>query len=190
MIEEIEKLIKKYSHHKVEDLGTYKPGFLAINIKKYYLNNGATIIRDTLIKPTKRAAIIIPKTINNTYIMVVQPRVATKRGVTVEFPAGLIEDNENIIEGVKRELLEETGYTCSNVKMQTEYYQDTATTSSTLAILSADHCQKVQEQKLDNDEFITYIEVTLKDIEELINKNYIVDGNTMLAVALIKLKNL
>ena len=187
-LKNIKKIIQKYQYHNVENLKTIKPNFLTLNIKKYYLNNGQTIIRDTLIKPTMKAAMIIPETTNNTYLMVIQPRVATKHGVTIEFPAGLINDNEDIVTGIKRELLEETGYEAHNIVKLTEYYQDTATTSSTLTLLKANNCQKIKEQKLDKDEFITYIELTMEEIDELIKEKYIVDGNSLFGITLIKNK--
>lgn len=190
MINKIKECEELYKIIKTDDLGTFKANFLSINTSKYYLNNNHTIIRDNLIKPCFKAAMIIPKISDDKYLMVIQPRVATLKGITVEFPAGLINDDETIIDGVKRELLEETGYSCEHPKLLIEYYQDTAVSPATISLVMADNCHKIKEQKLDEDEFVTYIEVSLDDIYTLIKEKYIVDGNTLLCYEFIKNKEI
>ena len=186
MIEKIKKIMNNYNYIREEEIATTKADFLTICTKRYYFKGGQYITRDTIIKPTKRAAMIIPKTTDNKYVMVIQPRVATEDGVTIEFPAGLINDNEKIIDGIKRELLEETGYQCENVKVLANYYQDCASICSKITIVSANNCYKISEQNLDEDELLTFVEVTYEDIKQLIDEKMIVDVNTLYCFELIK----
>lgn len=184
-MKDILKYIDLYKINKTEEISTTKGSFLKIVTRKYHLNNNETIIRDTLERPCNKAAMIIPKTINNKYLMVIQPRVCTKRGVTVEFPAGLIDNDEDVIAGIKRELIEETGYDCDNIQILREYYQDPGASDMMLSLTLANNCQKVTEQKLDDDEWISFIELTFDEILELVNNNYIVDGNTLFCIEIL-----
>jgi ADP-ribose pyrophosphatase len=180
------KAIDKFKVNKIENINTISSDFLSINTSKYYLNNGEIITRDLVIKPLKDAAMVIPKTIDNKYLMVIQPRIATKNGVAIEFPAGYIEENENAIDGIKRELVEETGYESNHIEILREYYPDIGACSSMVTLAIADNCKKVADQHLDSDEFIEYIEVTFEEIEELLQNKYIVDGNTILAIEILR----
>ena len=186
MIEHIKELAKMYEVTKEEKVDSIKAAFLAIETNKYYLSNGEVITRDVLIKPVDRAAIIIPRTEDGKYVMVMQTRVATKNKVAVEFPAGLIENDEDIVKGMKRELKEETGYETDKVDLLMEYYSDTGATKTTVTLGFADNCKKVSNQKLDEDEFVSFFEVTVEEMEELIKEGLIVDGNTMFSIELIK----
>ena len=189
MYEKIEKAIEQFKIIKVENINIVTSDFLSVNTSKYYLNNGEVITRDLVVKPLGDAAMVIPRTKDNRYVMVIQPRIATKRGITIEFPAGFIEDKEDVLTGMKRELEEETGYTSNQLEILREYYPDIGACSSMVTLAIAYNCEKVQEQKLDNDEFIEYIELTLNEIEELIDKKYIVDCNSLLAIEIIKNMN-
>ena len=186
MLDQIREAKKLYQVKKVEKVDVVKAAFLAIETNKYYLNNGMEMTRDILIKPVNRAAIIIPRTKDGKYVMVMQTRVATENKVTMEFPAGLIEDDEDMIDGMKRELLEETGYESNDVKTLMEYYSDTGSTQTTVTLGFADNCVKVSDQHLDEDEFISFFEVTIEEMDELVKEGLIVDGNTMFSMELIR----
>ena len=189
MIEKIDKVIEYFKTNEIENISTIKSDFLSINTSKYHLNNGETITRDLVVKPLKDAAMVIPKTIDNKYLMVIQPRVSTKKGVAIEFPAGYIEEGEDVIKGVERELEEETGYSSNQLEILREYYPDIGACCSMIYLCIAYECKKVREQHLDNSEYIEYIEVTLEELLELVEKKYIVDGNTLLAIEIIKNMN-
>lgn len=189
MINEIIKCAEQYKTKEVNKKYVVNSNFLKIENSDYILNNGIIINRDILIKPSLKAVMVIPKTVNNKYLIVVQPRVATKLGFSIEFPAGLVENDEEYVSAIKRELKEETGYTSNDIEIIKEYYQDTASSRATITIAKAINCNKISNQHLDADEFISFFEITLDELIELSNKGLICDGNTLYGIEILKQLN-
>lgn len=182
MTEKILDIMNQYKIEKSIVIGEKQGSWLKLRTSEFILNNGELLRRDIIIKPQTDAIIVIPKTINNKYLMVVQPRPSTENGVTIEFPAGYVEVGEDIIAGAKRELLEETGYDCKNIEIIKNYYQDVACSTAKITLLIADGCEKVAEQNLDESEMITFIEVTHEELMELFDNNIIIDNNSILGI--------
>lgn len=87
------------------------------------------------------------------------------RDVLWEFPGGVVEDEEDPLEGARRELLEETGYAASQMIEIARLYPNPALQTNTLYGYLALDAEKVSEQVLDAGEDI---EVHLVPLEELI----------------------
>lgn len=85
--------------------------------------------------------------------------------VLLEFPGGVVEDGEDPLEGIKRELLEETGYTAPNIIPLGNLYPNPALQSNTQYCFLALDAEKAGEQNLDAGEDI---EVHLVPLEELV----------------------
>lgn len=182
MTDKILQLMNQYKINESVMIKDPQGNWLTVSVLKYTLNNGKSIQRDILTKPHLDAIIVIPKTIDNKYLMVIQPRPATKSGVTIEFPAGYVEENENIIDGAKRELLEETGYDCKNIEIVNSYYQDVACSNAKITLLVAEGCKKVAKQNLDESEMITFVELTYDELIDIFNNKLIVDANSILGI--------
>ena len=82
-----------------------------------------------------------------------------------EFPGGVVEDGEDPMEGVKRELLEETGYAASNLVQVGKFYPNPALQTNSMYCFLALDVEKVAEQHLDGGEDI---EVHLVPLDELL----------------------
>jgi len=82
-----------------------------------------------------------------------------------EIPGGVVEDNEVPTEGVKRELLEETGYAASNVVQVGKFYPNPALQTNTMYCFLALDVEKAGEQHLDDGE---QIEVHLVPLDEVL----------------------
>ena len=83
----------------------------------------------------------------------------------LEFPGGVVEDGEAPVEGAKRELLEETGYTASEWIQVGALYPNPALQTNTLHCFLALDAEKVSGQSLDAGEDI---EVHLMPLDELV----------------------
>ncbi len=156
------------------------PTFLSIQKAYYKLNNGKVIPREKLVKngTDGSAAIVLPVTVDNNTILVVQPRVNTKETVGIELPAGYIEPSEEPLSAAIRELTEETGYIPEKMHLLDSYYQDQGCMSAYNYSYLALDCKKVKDQQLDKYEFIKYFECKYEEVLELVELGYIKDINS------------
>lgn len=155
--------------------------FLTVENYDYVLNNRRIISREKIMKNGSdgSSAIILPVTKENNCLLVVQPRNNTKEGVSVEFPAGYIEKNEEAIECARRELEEETGYVPEELELLSSFYQDQGCSSAYNYSYLALNCEKVKDQNLDQDEIIKYFECSFDEVIELEQLGYIKDINSL-----------
>lgn len=159
--------------------------FLQSEAYSFKLNNGLIIPREKLLKGNNdgSAAIIMPITVNNEILTVIEPRVFTDLTVGVGFPAGYIEQGEEPYIGALRELREETGYVTDDIFEIDSFYQDEGISSALNRIYLANNCIKKYEQKLDKDEIVRYMLFTYEELLELEKMGYIRGCNTKLALA-------
>lgn len=164
---------------KQEEVGT----FIQSERFQCTLNNGKIITREKLLKGggNGSAAVILPMSKENV-ILVVEPRVFSKRTVGIGLPAGYIEKGEEASVAALRELKEEIGCIPKQLLSLGGFYQDMGCSEAFNECFLALDCQKVSEQQLDKDEYIEYFECTFEEMVELIDKNYIQDCNSLIAV--------
>jgi 8-oxo-dGTP pyrophosphatase MutT (NUDIX family) len=87
------------------------------------------------------------------------------QAVVWEFPGGVVDDGENPLEGARRELLEETGYTTSKLIEVGKFYPNPALQTNLMYGYLAYDAEETDVQKLDDAEDI---EVHLVPLDELI----------------------
>ena len=113
------------------------------------------------------AAIIIPITNDNNFIMIKEPR--TPIGKTVlAFPAGIIENGETEEEGAIRELEEETGYKARKIKKLRQVYPAMGYSNEKVVIFLAKDLIKTQRH-LDEKEDIEIIEVLKEELKQMLD---------------------
>ena len=186
-LDELNSYIEELKVIKRELVGEDNKGYIKVRHYNFLLNNNIVIVRDKIIKGngSGSAVVTLPVTKKNEVLLVVQPRVV-REGVLVELPAGYIEDNENPIESIKRELLEETGYTSNNIKHLSSYYQDQGCSDAyNYAYLALD-CEKIKEQSLNKDEFIRYFLCDYSEALERVDIGYIKDIQSKYTLELSK----
>ena len=179
-INEIDKYIEYFK--TIEKSEPFESeGFITVKNYEIKLNSGKTIHREQIYKSGREgnSVTVLPVTKDNHVILVIEPRVFTKRTVGVEAPAGYVEDGEKASEAAERELLEETGFKAKELIQLREYYCDMGSFAGLTSSFIAKDCEKISEQKLDSDEFIAIIECTIDEAKELINMQYIKDINTI-----------
>ena len=123
---------------------------------------------------------------NNKIIMVKQFRYPHKE--VLEIPAGIINKNETPLNCAKRELLEETGYSATELKYLTRYYPLLGYDSMYIDCFVATKFKKVSEQKLDDNEFITVEKIPIKKVISMIKSGKIIDSKTICSVMIYAAK--
>ena len=109
-------------------------------------------------------AIVIALTKEQEVVLIRQYRHGIQ-GVVWEFPGGVVEDGEDPLDGVRRELLEETGYSVSKLIEVGKYYPNPALQTNSMYCFLAFDAEKVSEQTLDE---VEEIEVQLLPLTELV----------------------
>jgi ADP-ribose pyrophosphatase len=144
---------------KVLETSYIRPRF---RIDKCELSNGNLL--DATILEFHSWANVVALTKNGEVVLVKQYRHGVCEA-SLEFPGGVVEDDEDPIEGAKRELLEETGYSASILIQVGQLYPNPALQTNTLHCFLTLDAEKVGEQNLDAGEDI---EVHLVPLDELI----------------------
>ena len=93
--------------------------------------------------------------------------------VSLEIPGGVIEADENPEEGMRRELLEETGYHFNNMEPLCVIYANPSTANNKTFCYLATDGVKVQEQALDDHEELIIEEYTVEGVKQLLAENKI-----------------
>jgi ADP-ribose pyrophosphatase len=133
-----------------------------LQIDKCELANGNLL--DATIFEFRSWANIVALTRNGDVVLVKQYRHGICQAL-VEFPGGVVDDDEDPMAGARRELLEETGYTSSNIIEIGKIYPNPALQTNTLHCFLALDAEKISRQNLDAGEDI---EVLLIPLDELI----------------------
>jgi len=133
-----------------------------VRIDTCELPNGKTF--EPMIFEFRRWANVFAFTEKNEVVMIRQYRHGVQE-ILWEFPGGIVEDGELVEDGARRELLEETGCTASNLIEVGRINPNPANHTNTLYAFLATGAKLVQEQHLDEAE---EIEVHLLPLEEVI----------------------
>lgn len=117
------------------------------------------------------AAIIMPITDNNEFIMIKEPRTPIGKNV-LAFPAGMIEEGEKPEDGARRELEEETGYRAGNLKKLREVYPAIGYSNEQTIIFLATNLVKT-ERHLDETEDIEVLKIPIEEVKKMLESGEI-----------------
>ena len=111
--------------------------------------------------------------------------------VSLEIPGGVIDEGEEPLQAIKRELLEETGHAFDNFEPLCTIYANPSTANNQTFCYLAKGGKKVQAQHLDEQEDIIVESYSVSEVENLLSENKIKQALhcTGLFYALQKLKN-
>jgi len=187
-----DKIDKVYEDFKTINLEEVTVGDKYIDVKTFKVTtkDGKEFYRDKIIKNNDcgSSVSVLPVLENGNVLLLIEPRVFTKRTVEINVPGGYINKGESTLEAAKRELEEETALKSDNIIKVVDYYTDLGNSdyiSSTYIALDA---KRTGETHFDSDEFVEEIEVTIDELNELIESGEIMD--TPLIVAFVKLKEM
>ncbi len=105
-----------------------------------------------------------------------------------EFPMGGVDKQEQIEVAAKRELLEETGYTCRECTEIGRFLVGAGHTDQRGIVCVAYDIQKTQEQELESAELIEAKLIPITNFEKMITEGTIIDGPTLSSWQLYKQK--
>ena len=102
--------------------------------------------------------------------------------ITLEIPAGKLDSkDEDPLEAAKRELREETGAVAHKYTFLGRFYPTPAYSDEVIYMYLAEGI-RFEEQSLDDDEFLTFDTVPIKDLADEIISGNVPDGKTQAAV--------
>jgi ADP-ribose pyrophosphatase len=116
--------------------------------------------------------IVIPLTDDGRVVLVEQFRHAVQR-VSLEFPAGVVEDGEPPVEAALRELEEETGYCAGSATLVGEFDPDPAIQSNAVQVVVAEACTAAGRRHQDSGEDVAVRMVGVDEVAGLIERGEI-----------------
>ena len=153
----------------LESTYLHKEPWLTVRKDKCELPNG-TIIPSFYVTEYDEWANAFALTKDGKVVMVRQYRHGIGT-VETELPGGVVEEGENMQEGVERELLEETGYRFEKVEYLGKICANPSTTNNFMHMFLATGGEKVSEQDLDEVEDVEVILMTIDEVKQLIKEN-------------------
>jgi len=133
---------------------------------------GGTIKDDYYVLEYPNWVNAIALTESNKIILVRQYRHAADI-ISLEVPGGVIDGDEEPEFAIKRELLEETGYSFKTCKLVAELYPNPATANNRTFTYVLTGGIKTHEQHLDEHEILNVEEYTIEEVRRLIKDNKI-----------------
>jgi len=112
---------------------------------------------------------VLPVTKDGQAVLIRQYRHGVQ-DVMWEIPGGIVEDDEDPLEGVKREMLEETGYASPKIVQVGRLYPNPAFQTNTMYCFLALDAEKVAGQQLDGAEEIEVHLVPLDQVFPMIQR--------------------
>lgn len=172
LFDKIHTLYDKVKGNLVKSELLFNGDFLQVLREIYELPDKRIVKKEKVIKNNgKNSVIVIALTCDGRYIITFQNRI--KDHILAEFPSGYIENNEDVIDASKRELMEETGYESDDMFILDEVFSSPGIDNSKTYIVVANNCVKVADPCKDGTELVDY---------ELFNSNelkYMIQNNIM-----------
>lgn len=156
----------------------YKGKIIEVDVDEVQLPNGKTSKRE-IVNHTGAVA-VCALTKENKVVFVKQYRKPIEQ-VLLEIPAGKLEKGEEPKSAALRELEEETGYKANSLELIADIYTSPGFANEKIVIYFTDDLVK-GEVHLDPDEFVEQVELSLDEINDLVQNHKIEDAKTLIAL--------
>jgi ADP-ribose pyrophosphatase len=150
---------------------------ISLQVDEVELANGARATREIVKHPGAVAVIAI---VDGKLLTVEQYRKPLNRFL-VEIPAGKLDGGEDPADAAKRELKEETGYSCDNITLLHSMATSPGFADEVVHLYVAEGL-KAGEAQPDEDEFLGIEALTMEEAERYVAQGRISDAKTLLAV--------
>ena len=164
---------------KIKTLGILHAKSFSAELDQVGRGSGETTQRIVIRHPS--AVVVIPVLEDGRTLLVRQHRYALGRE-TLEFPAGKLDPGEDPEKTAFRELAEETGRRAGRLTRLLSFAPSIGYSTEIIHIFLA-HELTVLDQVPDEDEISAVVEMPLAELKEMILAGKIIDGTTMLALA-------
>lgn len=131
------------------------------------------------------AVVIIAKHVEKNKLVLIKQYRVPLGDYVIEFPAGLIDGEEDIKEAVKRELKEETGLELLDInieKTKNKVYLSPGMTDESVAMVYCTCKGKVSLDNLENDEDIEVLLLDKEELKDLLNSDFRIDVKAYLGI--------
>ncbi|WP_040951281.1 NUDIX hydrolase [Gorillibacterium massiliense] len=155
----------------------FKGKIISLDVETVRLPNGESATREIVRHP---GAVCVLAILDGKLLVVEQYRKALGKNL-VEIPAGKLEPGEDPLEAAKRELEEETGYSCGSMRKLFTFYTAPGFCDEKIHLYLAEHLQ-AGEAHPDEDEFLEIMSLTPEEAERFIAEGRIEDAKTIMAV--------
>lgn len=175
-----ERKIKKFEYKELVFDGAVSKGY-RVGLK---MHDGKIVDRDYF--EFSGAAVILPVLDDGSVVLIKNYRFAVDEYL-YEFPAGMLEENEDPKECASRELIEETGYRAEKIEKLGEFYAAPGTMNEKMYVyLATGLVDGLQNLEIYED--ITVEVVSMDKIKEMLLDGTIHDAKTIAAFGLYNLK--
>lgn len=161
----------------IEENVVFDGNVIRVENNKVRLPNGNEANREVVYH---RGAACVIAIVDNHMYFVKQFRIAPDE-VLLEVPAGKIEVGEAPEVTVIKELKEEIGGVCAHVSNVHQFYVSPGF-SNELVYLYIAHDVKIEEQALEEDEFLEIEKIHVDDLPSLLESGRVRDGKTIIAI--------
>ncbi|MCO7176650.1 NUDIX hydrolase [Sporolactobacillus kofuensis] len=165
----------------------FKGRIVHLFLDKVLLPNGQESTREVVKHPGAVAIIAVDE--DGKLLLVRQYRYPLD-SIIFEIPAGKLEPGEDPDDSARRELEEETGYQCREMKKIASFYSSPGFSDELLHIYFTDSLIKKGEQHLDQDEFLEVRAVDLEEAIRMAEDHRIYDAKSIYAVQFMQLRAL
>ena len=169
-----------YYEKTIKEERKYTGNIINVERLTVELPNGKVATRDVVRHPG--ASVVVPITDDGMLLMVTQFRKPNDM-ISLEIPAGKLDDGEEPEICAKRELCEETGFIAGNIMKAFEIHSTPGFSDEVLHIYVATNLEEA-EACPDEDEFITCSKHSIADLLDMVYRGEITDAKTIIGIFL------
>lgn len=169
-----------YYEKTIKEERKYTGNIINVERLTVELPNGKVATRDVVRHPG--ASVVVPITDDGMLLMVTQFRKPNDM-ISLEIPAGKLDDGEEPEICAKRELCEETGFIAGNITKAFEIHSTPGFSDEVLHMYVATNLEEA-EACPDEDEFITCSKHSIADLLDMVYRGEITDAKTIIGIFL------